>query len=720
MAHTSLRLIPTVDAIKTPTLNEAALSSSQLIRYQLDSGGQSFIQKRGGWSKWFPNALPSTCRALWAWQDINGSKWLATGCIYNGLTQGGPLYAISPSGMQITITPRFAGGSTPVSVTTNTTTNTVIITDIGSNISSFDSVMIDTHIAVGGIVIFGFYPCTGISANTYSINLLDKLGNPVIPTSVVVNGGVVENFSVVAGSAVITVTLPNHGFAVGDTYTCMRTQNLSGIAIVGDYLVQTVTGANTFTVLGSTSAVNTFNNIPLNGGNAFYTYYLAFGALPTGSGYGVGGYGIGGYGTGTGQSGAQQGSPMIIYDWTLDNWASLLIACPIDTIVNSPDDGVTHVGGPIFYWDPLGTTPTGTVMSYGPIANGGAFVAMPQRQVVAFRSTFTGVQDPLLIRWCDANNFFQWISTPINLAGSKRLTRGSEIRVGLQMAQQLVFITDVGLWTGQFIGGSDVYAWNEVATGCGVITQRAANTLHDTLYWMSQSQFFTFDANGVQPLPCSVRDIIFDNLTTNATFQKNIRCATNSYHNEVEFQFPSKASVSGENDSYIKYNSVAKGWDYGISTSSQSVGRTAWINQSVLGPPIGTDSVTNFIYQHEISNDADGQALLNSFTTGFAVLDEGDELMFIDQFWPDMKWGKNGSTPSATLQLSFIVAEYPTEVENGTALTFGPFPLNIAVQYISPRFRGRLVALQFTGSDVGTFWRLGLPRYRAQRDGKFL
>lgn len=713
MGHQPIRLLPTVDVNKTQTLNEAALSASQLIRFLVDSGGQSLIQKMGGWARWFPGALPSICRALWGWQDINGHKWLAAGCVHTG-SQGGPLLVLTPAN-SLVITPRVLQDNVAVSVTTLTTSNIVTVTDTGSNISSFDSVYVPVHISVGGVIIFGLYATIAASANTYQIALVDKFGNPVFPTSAV-TGGAVEDFTTVSGSSVVTVRLPNHGESIGNTYSVLINSVVGGITLQGDYIVQTVIDASHFTILGSQSATSSVTNQPINGGNARYNYYLAFGALPTGEGYGVGGYGMGGYGTGATPT-ANAGSPMVVDDWTLDNWASLLISCPILTTFNSPN-GVTEIGGPIFYWDPLGSTPTATIIPNSPITNKGAFVAMPELQIIAYGSTSTGTQDPLLIRGCDAGDFTDWIPTPTNLAFSKRLPRGSEIVVGLQMAQQLIFLTDLSLWTGQFIGGQDVYSWNEMADECGCIAQKAANTLHDVLYWMSQSQFFSFSGAGVQPLPCSVWDFIFQNL--NKAFVANIRCATNTYFNEVTWYFPSIASVSGENDSYVKYNVVTQGWDCGTSSLAQYVGRSAWINQTVLGPPIGTDPSTNLIQQHEISNDADGQAMLPSFTTGFASMSEADVLMFVDQFWPDMKWGKFGSTPNATLMLNFIVAEYPTDVENGNTQTFGPFTLSKAVQYVTPRFRGRLVALQMFSEDVGTFWRLGLPRYRSQPDGKFL
>lgn len=710
MPHFPIRLVPTVDVNRTETLNEAAISSANLIRYLRDDAGNSLIQKGGGWMRWFGSALPSICRALWGWQDINGGQWLAAGC-EETVSDGGPLMALTTSTSQ-TITPRVDDDNVAVDATTTINTNIVEIGDTGSNITSFDSVFIQTHISIGGVILFGFYRCILVSADAFEIALYDDDGNPILATASVANAGDIENFSTTSGENVVEVELPDHGLAVGDNYPILIQTTVGGVVLQGDYIVQTVPTADTFTILAPQSASSTVSNQDINSGNARYDFYLGFGALPAGSGFGIGGFGIGGFGSGITPT-ANQGDPIPANDWTLDNWGSLLIACPTRTTFGSPD-GTSEIGGPIFYWDPLGSTPTAVAIAEGPVANAGAFVAMPQRQIIAWGSTFDGVQDPLLIRGCDADNFFSWIATPTNLAFSRRLSTGSKIVRGAQMAQQLVFITDVGLWTGQFIGGVDVYSWNEVATGCGCVARMAAATLHEALYWMSQEQFFVFSGAGLQPLECTVWDAVFQNI--NKDYIQNVLCAANSFYNEITWYFPSNASEDGENDMCVTLNIVTKGWALSKNSDGTRIGRSAWINQTVLGAPIGTDPATNLILQHETSNDADGQPMTPFFQTGYAVLSEADVLMFIDQFWPDMKWGQYGSSPNATLQLEFLVTEYPGD----DPVVYGPYTLTKEVQFITPRFRGRLVSLRFSSNDAGTFWRLGLPRYRGQPDGKFL
>jgi hypothetical protein len=108
---------------------------------------------------------------------------------------------------------------------------------------------------------------------------------------------------------------------------------------------------------------------------------------------------------------------------------------------------------------------------------------------------------------------------------------------------------------------------------------------------------------------------------------------------------------------------------------------------------------------------------MNSYIqTGYFALNEGDVKSFLDQVWPNMKWGKYGSdNQNAQVQITFLVADYPSQ----TPLQYGPFTMNQFSTYITPRFRGRLVSIRVSSNDVGSFWRLGNIRYRFQPDGKF-
>jgi hypothetical protein len=122
------------------------------------------------------------------------------------------------------------------------------------------------------------------------------------------------------------------------------------------------------------------------------------------------------------------------------------------------------------------------------------------------------------------------------------------------------------------------------------------------------------------------------------------------------------------------------------------------------------------LYQHEIGYSAAGQPLNATFTTGYFALQEGDKLTFVDQMWPDMKWGIYNGDQNETVYVTLNTADYPTD----TPISSTTFPMNVSQSYISCRVRGRLFSFTLSSTDASeTFWRLGNIRFRSAADGKF-
>jgi len=92
---------------------------------------------------------------------------------------------------------------------------------------------------------------------------------------------------------------------------------------------------------------------------------------------------------------------------------------------------------------------------------------------------------------------------------------------------------------------------------------------------MSQSQFFALGSSGVEIIQCPIWDVIFQDLDT--TNLDKIRVAPNSRFSEITWYYPTMSN-GGEVNAYVKYNIALRQWDFG------TLSRTAWINQSVLGP----------------------------------------------------------------------------------------------------------------------------------------
>lgn len=790
MPHATLKLQPGVDQNRTLALNEAAISETQLIRFVPDRQGVALVQKIGGWSK-YPGVgtvatatLPSITRALWAWEDVNSVTHLAIGNQATGGSggTGDGLSVInnslvSSTAQPVIITPRtYASSPQPlISASTVAGSNIVTIYDPGSNISSFDIVLIKVPILIAGLVVFGEYFCTAIDADHYSVAVTDISGAPVLANATVTNGGTAPEFFMNPGQSFVNVYMPGNSYAPGDLFPILVPFTLGSITLSGGYTVyaadppsedyfrifadaaaaqapttaasgngstatlsfsgtyvfqpggdvlvsgvtpvgyngvypitsftsnsvsyaNTTTGAQT--VAGTVFALSAY----LNNNYANYQYYINPSPAISTVGYGVAGYGQGGYGTGgVATFTFNSGVPIAATDWTLDNWGSDLIACP--------------VGGPLFSWSPKSSSAVANLIFGAPITNDGAFVAMPQRQVVAWGSTFEGVQDPLLIRWSDVGDYNTWTATLTNQAGSYRLPKGSKIVGCIQGPQQGLVWTDLAIWAMQYVGPPYVYQFNEVGTGCGLIGRKAAAAMNGIVYWMSQSQFYRLAGTGVEPIRCPIWDVIFQDIDiSNAD---KIRIAPNSAFGEIAWYYPTTTS-GGEVAKYVKYNVLLDQWDYG------SLARTAWINQSVLGPPIGSNG--NYIFQHETSKNAadpitGAPVAINSyFKTGYSVISDGEWKIFVDQIWPDMKWGYFDGTQNATVLMTFYVADYPgvaVSSASGGVKTYGPYTMTDASTFITPRFRGRLLSVKLESNDLNSFWRIGAMRYRFEQDGKF-
>lgn len=667
MPYNGIKLRPGINVEATPLLLEAGWSSCQLIRF---FGG--LLQKLGGWQRLSSSPLTGICRGMIAWADLNGVPYIMLGTNSNlELFFNGELYDVTP----IRRTSNVAN-----SLSTVISTNVVTIHDPANGVSIGDEINIITYVSVGGLLLQGLYTVQSvIDANNYTINTATNA------TSTVTLGGNTSLFTTTLASGVVQVTLDNHGFPTGSIYTVHVSTTVASLVIFGVYLVGTVIDANNFqiAVTGSASSGTTAYE---NSDEVQYQYLIASGPVSnsTAMGYGDGGYGLGPYGIG-----ASSSTIIPLRQWSMLNFGQDWVGCPTN--------------GAIYLWDPsLGEVNNqATIISVNaPPQNTGIFLAMPQEQIVAYGAydAVNMYQDPMLIRWCDVGDFTDWTPSTINQAGSYRLSQGSKIVGGIQGPQFGMLWTDLGVWQMQYINFPLVYGFNLIASGCGLIAMRAAGILSGNVYWMSQNEFFVANGTTVQVLPCTVWDIVFRNLNF---FQKDkITCAVNSYFNEISWYFPSLSGL-GENDTYVKFNAVDQTWDYG------ALPRTAWFDQSVYGPPMGTDSAS-LIQQHETSPDADGIAMLPSATTGWFRISEGSLYAFIDRIIGDFIY--NGGN---VMQVTVSVVNYP----NDTPRTI-TFDVTSDIKYNIVRLRGRLAKITVASSDLGSFWRFGDPLALMTGSGK--
>lgn len=676
-------LAPGVNVEKTPTLLQAGYSQTQLVRFR-----DGLVQKIGGWVAFYPLALAGVPRDMHAWADLNSVNHLLVGTTTQlDVITNGVLLDITPQTLTSDFSPNFS--------TVNTTPTVTIVDPNISNVTINDSVLFNTPISIGGLILSGIYPIASI-VGTHSYTIIAKAN----ATSTANNAGAVPVFTTTSTSSIVSVALTKHGTTAGVTVVFPIATTGNGVTVKGAYAVNTVTDANDFTITASTVA-NANGSFSMNGGNAELVYYIALGPPPVGAGYGLGGYGAGGYGTGV-VNPNQIGTEITATDWTSDNWGEIVLACPEN--------------GGIYFWDPTGGFTNASLVTSGPVFNRGIFVSTSQQILIAFGSTVDetigggiGIQqDPMLVAWCDVSNFFDWQALTTNQAGNFRIPIGSMCVGGMAVANQNLIWTDLDLWAMNYIGYPDTYGFNKIGAGAGLASSHAAMQLRGGVYWMGKSNFYAYAGSGVQVIPCDVWDFVFQRI--NPAFIHNVRAMPNTPFNEAGWNFPSTASMSGENDSYVKFNITEPGapWDYGLWA------RSAWIDLTVLGNPIGAVP-SGVVYLQETSNDAAGQPLVASFTTGYFVLQEAEDFSFIDQVIPDMIWESEAAgQSSAQIQITFLTVNYPGD----TPIPYGPYTINSTTEYISTRFRARQIAIQLQSSDSGSFWRLGRIRFRFAASGR--
>lgn len=669
MPMQSVKLVPGVNTEKTLAANEAGVSQSQLLRYK-----DGMIQTYGGWQSIF-TVIPSTVKDLHAWQDISAIDWLSAAATQNLIVMASSVnYDITPQTLTTNPVPNF-------SISSGLTT--VTVADPNFSATTFDTVFFNTPVAIGNLLLNGAYPITTIlSTGSYIIQ------SSIAASTTIASSGTLPIFNTTAGSATVTVTLSNNNFpsTLGLTESFRAPTTVGGLTISGPYSISSIIDSTNFTITATTQASST-NTATMNSSLAQLVYYVTLGPQASGSGFGAGGFGSGGFGSGTAFTGSV-GTPITSVDWSQDNWGEVLLACPKD--------------GAIYTWSPHSGLQNSKVVNTAPFFSGGIFISMPQQILVAWKSVqSTGTQDNLIVRWSDALDYTNWTVSNQTSAGSFHIPTGSVIVGGLQAPNYGVIWTDLDVWIMQYIGGDLIFNFTRSGSGCGLIGQHAAGVIAGEVYWCGKSSFFKLGPNGVQPIPCTVWDYIFQNMNT--TQANKIRCCPNSAFNEISWEFPSTNAT--ENDSFVKYNILEGEWDYG------QLPRTAWIDVSVLGNPISTDP-SGAIYQHETGQSFPGTSV-TSFQTGWWSIADGNELSFVDWLLPDFKWSTYSGARNAQVNVTLYAVDYPGD----TPRTYGPFTVTQATEYINPRLRGRLMSL-FVSSNNDVFWRLGRVRYRAAPAGR--
>jgi len=677
MPWIAIELTPGVDTELTPTSLRAGYAATQNGRFK-----SGLFQKLGGWSQFAGFTLGGVPKFAHTWQTIAGAKYLAAGTT----TQ---LTAIS-SGAPSVITPQTFTSSTTPNFTTSAGSAVVTVVDTNiSTVTPYCSVYFNTPITVDGIILSGAYQvATYLSATSYTITAATT------GAAGVASGGAVPAFTTVITSNTITVTFANHGLSAGGDIVFPVATTVGGITIQGRYVVQSVTSGSAFTISAPVQATSSAGPTSMNGGSAGLLYYVTQAPAPAAAGYGTGTYGSGAYGVGV-LSPGMSGTAISATDWSLANWGQDLIACPD--------------GGGVYYWDPTSSLSNASLIPQAPLFCTGAFVSVAQQMIITYGASVNAsigqYQDPMTVKWCDVQNFFQWSPTIQNQAGSFRISTGSKIVSGAAMPVSNLIWTDIDLWQMNYIGYEFVFSFVKTGSNCGIIAKHAHAQLAGNAYWMGNNNFFVLSSGTVSTLKCPVWDVVFQDLDT--TNSATCFAGSNSLFSEIWFFYPSKADGLGYPSRYVKYNIQENTWDYG------SMQRNTWIDQTAFGLPIACTN-NGIIYSHESGTDAASTAMTCSFTSGYFYVDEGRQITFVDQIEPDFKFGLFAGTQAASVQVTVSAID-----DMGAApRTYGPFNVTSATNAIPCRIRGRQLSITCSSSDSSSWWRLGRIRMRYSTDGR--
>lgn len=688
MGFAWINLRPGVNTEATTNYNEAGISNSQLIRWR-----QGLPQKMGGWARYLTGTVGSITRAMNSWIDNSANKWLGLGSLLS-------LQVAQNGGTATDITPDELTTNPALNLTTTAGSTTVTIVDTGltGDLWQYDVVHFNTPIAVGGLVLTGMYPInTGAAGTTYTITSLTPAPSAAAAT------GAVPSFATTSGSATVIVTLTSHGLVDGSYFTFPIATTVGGLTITGTYRVSQSLTANTFSIVTASVASST-TSASMNSGLAQYHYYLTDSAPTSAFSGGMGAIGELAIGEGSFtavSSSRQTGTPIVSTDWTLANWGEFLMAC--------------QRGGPIFYWPPNQGFTAAIAIGVGPPFSRGIFMAMPQQMLVAYGTAASLTDpgrrsevDPLMVRWTHVADFFTWRASSRNQAGSFRLSSGSEIRGGIQGSNQSFLFTDTNTWVMHYLGPPNVFGFVSIGE-VGIAGPHAVAELNGIIYYVNTSNIYRVGAgsSNIQPVPCTVWSTMFQDLdTANAG---KIVVSSNSLFNEITIFYPSISGGTGENDKYIKYNTVENLWDVG------TLPRSAWIDASIFPNPLAADPTTTLIQAHESGFDADGTAMTAFYQSGDMAYGEGEDFAVIDHFEPDMIWvDPTGTSTPATVDVTINTKKYPN---SGVSMT-NSFSMNSTTPYLAPRVRGRTVNWRIGSSDLNSFWRHGKIRYRYGVDGR--
>lgn len=564
---------------------------------------------------------------------------------------------------------------------------------------------------------------------------LEKGGeyNDITPFSTInVNVGAAAGpFTATAGSATITITDGAYNPAIGDWLVISGASglggNITGAVLNQEYVVTTVPSTTTFTI----EAKDPVTGLPVlangsdtgkGGATVTLSYEVPIGlnVYVIGTGWGTGGWGRGGWG-----SGFTSGIGTQLRLWSNDNYGQDLVIAPR--------------GGGIYYWqDILGvqyravslntlSTAAGYAGQFVPHTTNQVVASAIQRFVIAVGANSydptdsNTVFDPMLVRWSDQENPYEWVPQVTNQAGEFRLSNGSYTMAARATRQEILVWTDSCLYSMQYLGAPYVWGFNILMDNISVMSPNSMITVNNVTYWMGTDKFYMYSGR-VETLPCSLRQYIFGDLNKDQSYQ--VFAGGNEGYNEVWWFYVSNSSAGNTVDKYVIYNYLDRVWYYG------SMARTAWLDSGIRQYPMAANYENRILYHESAVDDVSGLTPLpiESYvqSSDFDIGD-GHNFGFVWRILPDVNFnGSNVNNPVVTMTIkprqnsgaAYSASDNPSVVSNDNYGVVGVYNIQEFTGEVYTRLRGRQLAFRIESNTLGVSWQLGSPRIDIRPDGR--
>lgn len=523
------------------------------------------------------------------------------------------------------------------------------------------------------------------------------------------------SITLTASGTTLTVSDSNADSLQADDFITISGANtIGGVDVNNEYQIVTVLTGTSYTVTLATAATGSVSN---SGITIAYQINTGFPIYTIGTGWGAGSWSRGTWG-----SGFTTGFGFQLRLWSQANFGERLLFSPR--------------GGALYEWDPgAGATPAygtrGTLVSGTDVPSeiNMIMVSDTTRITIAFGCNDYGAYgttdiDPLLIRWSEQESYTAWTPAATNQAGSYRLSHGSEIITAIQTRQEIVVLTDASVYSMQYLGPPFVYGFTILADNISIVSPNAIVTAAGVVFWMGVDKFYIYSGR-VEPLPCSVRQYVFNDI--NRDQEAQFFAGTNEGFSEIWWFYCSKNSTTI--DRYVIFNYLDRAWYFG------TMPRTAWLDSPLRQFPQAA-TTGNIIVYHEAAVD-DGStnppSPINAYiqSSDFNIGD-GNNYGFVWRMVPDITFDGSDTT-GATSDKPFVQFTIRPRQNPGAAYGAAPDPTveskqsyagrttyNVQefTEIVYTRARGRQIAFRVESNSIGTQWQLGVPTIDIRADGR--